>query len=95
MWCVMCGVWCCVVLSPVVLCCVEVYGVLWCVVCVCVCMCCVVVFCVPSVRAGGVLFKTRNNHFKWLEKTKITENLYVPNDVYDCLGLAMARSELR
>ena len=44
---------CCVVLSPVVLWCVEVYGVLWCV------MWCVCSF---SVRAGGVLFKTRTQY---------------------------------
>ena len=49
---------CCVVLSPIVLCCVvlwcvEVYGVLWC-----------VMWCVPSfsIRAGGVLFKTRTQY---------------------------------
>ena len=27
--------------------------------------------CVPSVRAGGVLFKTRTNHLEWLEKHRI------------------------
>ena len=35
----------------------------WCVVC------CGVLF-LPSVRAGGVLFKTRTNHLEWLEKKK-------------------------
>ena len=44
-----CAVLCCVVLCCVVLCCVEVYGVVFCV-------------CVPSVRAGGVLFKTRTQY---------------------------------
>ena len=49
----MCDVWCMLCCGVVVLCCVEVYGVLWC-----------VMWCVPSlsVRAGGVLFKTRTQY---------------------------------
>ena len=63
-----------VVWSPIVLCCIEVYVcciVLWCcgVVVLCVVLCCVVLrcmvwcsVCVPSVRAGGVLFKMRTQY---------------------------------
>ena len=58
---------CYVVLSPVVLCCIEVY--VCCIVLCCVVLCCVVLrcmvwcsVCVPSVRAGGVLFKTRTQY---------------------------------
>ena len=62
--CMMLYVLCCAVLSPIVL-------RLCCVVLRCVEVCCVVcgVLCVflPSVRAGGVLFKTRTNHLEWLE----------------------------
>ena len=57
----MCGVLCCVVLW-----CVEVYGVLWCVMW-CVCS-------VPSVRAGGVLFKTRTQYQGVLGNKFINKN---------------------
>ena len=43
-------VWCCVESCCVVLCCVVLRCMVWCSVCV------------PSVRAGGVLFKTRTQY---------------------------------
>ena len=49
----------CVVLCPVVLCCVVLSPVVLCCVVLCVVWCSV---CVPSVRAGGVLFKTRTQY---------------------------------